>query len=175
MVRTKLPDHAIEAFRHVLTAVPGATLDVVGDGYMREHLERRRPPGVTFHGFISETRKQALLDRTDLLLMPGTREGWGITVMEAGAHGVPAVAYDVPGLRDAVVDGESGVLTRPAPAAMAAAVVSLLNDLPRAARLSVGASARARHFTWDRAAASLLAVIEARVPDRIPSGVGSQS
>lgn len=161
MVRTKRPDHALEAFKRVAALRPGATLDIIGDGYLRRRLERNPVLGVTFHGFVPEATKHAILDRAHLMLMPGTREGWGITVMEAAGHGVPSVAYDVPGLRDAVVDGQTGVLTAPTSGAMARAALSLLDDPARWDRLSAAGAARAREYTWARAATSLLQVIEA--------------
>lgn len=161
MARTKRPDHALEAYRRIAALRPGSTLDMIGVGYMRPQLERNGAGGVTFHGFLPESAKHALLAQAHLMLMPGTREGWGITVMEAAGHGVPSVAYDVPGLRDAVVDGETGVLTAPEPVAMARAALSLLDDPARWERLSAAGAARAREYTWDRAATSLLQVIEA--------------
>ena len=124
-------------------AISTASLDVVGTGYMLDKLRSMSLPRVRLHGFVEESEKHALLAQTHLLLVPGTREGWGIVAIEAAAHGVPAVAYDVPGLRDAVVDGETGVLVTATPEALAEAAVSLLRDPQRWEYMSHQARLRA--------------------------------
>ncbi|MEA2647083.1 MAG: hypothetical protein QOE92_2166 [Chloroflexota bacterium] len=159
LVRTKRPGDAIEAFATIATALPGAAMDVVGAGYLDAELRAVAPAGVRFHGHVSEQTKEAILAAADLVLCPGTREGWGIVVMEAAAFGVPVIAYDIPGLRDAVVDGQTGVLTAPAPAAMAAAAIDLLADPPAWGALARGARQRALAHTWKRSADDLMTVL----------------
>jgi glycosyltransferase involved in cell wall biosynthesis len=156
LVRTKRPQDAIRAFAKIRVAFPGATLDVVGDGYLRQPLCEQSSPGVTFHGFVTDQAKTALMARADLLLLPGTREGWGIVAIEAGLNRLPTVAYNVPGLRDAVVDGETGVLTAPDPDALGAAAVELLRDSGRWAAQASSARRRATASTWERAADGLM-------------------
>jgi glycosyltransferase involved in cell wall biosynthesis len=63
-----------------------------------------------------------------ILLMASVREGWGLAVTEANACGTPAVVYDVPGLRDAVRDGETGLVVSPYPEAMSYGMTRLLKD-----------------------------------------------
>ncbi len=156
MVRTKRPEDALAAQSLIREHLPGATLEMVGTGYLRARLAARDLPGVTFRGAVPESQKRSLLARSDLLLLPGTREGWGIVAMEAAAHGVPVIAYDIPGLRDSVVDGVTGVLVSPKPEAMADAARALLSDPVRWRLLRVAARERAMEFTWERAAKDLL-------------------
>jgi glycosyltransferase involved in cell wall biosynthesis len=160
LVRTKRPGDAIEAFHHIRERHPGATLDVIGDGYMRGPLAAEAGPGVTLHGPVPEADKHAVLEQLDVLLLPGTREGWGIVAIEAGVHGVPVVAYDVPGLRDSVLSGVNGVIVPPNPRAMAAAALALLGDPGRWATLAAGGRARAREHSWDRTAEELWAALQ---------------
>ncbi len=156
LVRTKRPGDAISAFALIRNRIPSATLDLVGGGYLRAQLAARRQPGVTIHGPLSEPEKRSLLAQTDLLLLPGTREGWGIVAMEAAAYGVPVIAYDIAGLRDAVVNGMTGVLVRPNSAALATAACQVLADPPLWRRLSAAARERAVTLSWDRCAQDLL-------------------
>ena len=121
----KRPDHAIEAFRLVSRAIPEARLWVVGDGPMRRHLERTAPPGVTFFGRVNEEAKRELMARAHAILATSVREGWGLVVTEAAAVGTPAIAYDLPGLRDSV-GASGGVLVAANPQDLAAGVVDLL-------------------------------------------------
>lgn len=160
MVRTKRPLDAISAYQHVRASLPESTLDVAGEGYLLGTVRRHATPGVTVHGWVDAGRKRRLLAAADVLLAPGTREGWGIVVLEAAAHGVPAVAYDIPGLRDSVLQAQTGYLVPAYPGAMAAGVTALLREPGRWGAFSAAAWARAREHTWERSAASLLSVVE---------------
>jgi glycosyltransferase involved in cell wall biosynthesis len=169
LVRTKRPRDAIRAFSQIRAAFPAATLDVVGDGYLRDELRRLQAPGVTIHGFVPEEIKAAFLSRASLLLLPGTREGWGIVAIEAGLHGLPTIAYNVPGLRDAVVDGATGSLTACDPDALGAAGLALLQDPERWRRYSQASLERAAQYTWERAAGDLFALLSnVRHADVVP-------
>ena len=59
---------------------------------------------------MSEDEKIRLLRAAWANLFPSPKEGWGITVVEAGACGTPSLASDSPGLRDSVRHGETGFL-----------------------------------------------------------------
>jgi len=45
-----------------------------------------------------------------ILLHPASWEGWGLVITEAAVRGTPAIGFDVPGVRDAIVDSETGLL-----------------------------------------------------------------
>ena len=159
LVRTKRPMDAVAAFGELRAAFPGATLDVMGDGYLRGDLASAAHEGVVVHGWVGDMAKHDLLSRADLMLIPGTREGWGIIAMEAALYGVPVVAYDIPGLRDAVVDGATGALTARTPHALAEAAVAILRSPALRVELSQAARTRALEFTWTRTAATLLGAL----------------
>jgi glycosyltransferase involved in cell wall biosynthesis len=163
LVRTKRPDHAVRAHALVRKQVPNATLWLVGDGYMRSKLERMAAPGTHFFGHVDEAQKLDLMGRAHLLLMPGVREGWGLVVIEANARGTPAVGYDIPGLRDSIRDGVTGVIVEPDPARLAAAAVSLISEPKRLQELSRNASSYAETFSWDVTARDVLDLVEKRV------------
>jgi len=73
-------------------------------------MEQNMNDFVEFLGGVSEEDKIALLDRAWVYVTASSREGWGLTVTEANACGTPAIAYNVPGLRDSVVNGTTGLL-----------------------------------------------------------------
>jgi glycosyltransferase involved in cell wall biosynthesis len=159
LVKQKRAEDALAAFQLIQARVPDAELDVIGDGYLRSRLERMHVPGARIHGFVSESEKGRLLDSADLMLIPATREGFGIIAIEAALHGIPVVAYDVNGLRDSVSNGVSGVLCSPSAQAMADSATRILND--DAARRSMSAAGRewALQFTWQRAAHAVMRVL----------------
>jgi glycosyltransferase involved in cell wall biosynthesis len=88
--------------------VTGGRLLIVGDGPQRARLQVLAGPGVTFTGRVSEADKHRLLCAAWLLLHPAIIEGWGIVVAEAAVRGTPAIGFRVPGLRDSVLDGQTG-------------------------------------------------------------------
>jgi glycosyltransferase involved in cell wall biosynthesis len=154
--RYKGVDLVIRAFARV--ARPDATLQIAGTGDHRPELERLVASldlreRVAFLGFVDEEHKLALLRRAWALVFASPKEGWGMTNLEAAACGTPVIASDSPGLRESVVDGETGLLVRHGDtAAMVAAMerIAASADLVR----TMGARGRqfAEGFTWDRAA-----------------------
>jgi glycosyltransferase involved in cell wall biosynthesis len=86
-------------------------------------------------------------------VLTSPKEGWGISNLEAAACGTPTVASDAPGLRDSVVDGETGFLVPHGNTAVLADRLALLLAEPELrARLAAGARQFALRFTWNRAA-----------------------
>ncbi|MCK4545199.1 glycosyltransferase family 4 protein, partial [candidate division WOR-3 bacterium] len=65
---------------------------------------------ILFTGYVSQERKVKLLQKAYLSIYPSLIEGWGLVNIEANACGTPVVASNVPGLRDSVNIGRSGLL-----------------------------------------------------------------
>src|SRR5262249_28984955 len=130
---SKRYDDAIRALAILRRSVPSATLTIAGEGRDRTRLEQLAAelglePAVAFPGRSSEVEKNALLTAADVLVGCSVREGWGLTVTEAARRGTPSVAYDIPGFRDSIADGATGLLTAAHPAALAASVARMLGD-----------------------------------------------
>jgi len=139
--------------------VTGGRLVIAGDGPARPRLEAMAGPGVEFAGWVSEQDKHRLLCAAWLLMHPALIEGWGIVVAEAAIRGTPAVAFDVPGLRDSVVHGQTGLLVR-TEAEFASAWASLALDGRRREQLGRAARARALRQHWPAAVDGFAAVAE---------------
>ncbi|MEU6353817.1 glycosyltransferase family 4 protein [Streptomyces sp. NPDC047072] len=129
--------------------VTGGRLVIVGDGPERAALEQLAGPGVEFTGHVSEAEKHRLLCEAWLLLHPSAVEGWGLVVTEAASRKTPTIAFDVPGLRDSVVDGETGVLAR-GESSFAAAWCTLALSGHRRELMGKAARDRAARYRWDR-------------------------
>ncbi|MPY54943.1 glycosyltransferase family 4 protein [Streptomyces acidicola] len=147
--------------------VTGGRLVIVGDGPERARLERLAGPGVEFTGHVSEAEKHRLLCAAWLLLHPSAVEGWGLVVTEAAARETPAIAFDVPGLRDSVVDGETGVLAE-GESSFAAAWCALALSTDRRALMGKAARERAGRFRWDHTVRQFRAVAAEAVRDWVP-------
>jgi len=130
--------------------VVGGTLVIAGDGPERAHLEAMAGPGVVFTGRVTEEEKHRLMCAAWLLLHPALIEGWGIVVAEAAIRGTPAVGFDVPGLRDSVVDGQTGrlVVTE---GELASAWASLALNHEARAIMGDAARERAERLHWSAA------------------------
>lgn len=125
----------------------GGRLVIAGEGPDRARIEAMPGPGVTVAGRVSKEHKEALLDAAWLLVHPAMVEGWGLVVMEAAARSTPALAFDAPGLRDSIVDGETGVLAR-SEDDLVRAWVALSSDRPERERMGAAACERATRFSW---------------------------
>ena len=125
-------------------AAAGLALVIAGDGPLRE-----RVPGA--RGFVPHDELQQLYARAAVVVCPSRREGFGVACLEAMAHGRPVVATRVGGLRDLVVDGETGLVVPPRDVgALRAALERLLADRGLRHRLGAAGRERARrHFSWD--------------------------
>jgi len=137
-------------------------LVVAGTGDRRAHLEReaRRlglgDGAVRFAGFVSEDEKRELLQRAWVHTITSEKEGWGISNIEAAACGTPTVASDVPGLRDSVRDGETGLLVPHGDvAALSRAIRTLIEDGELRARMGGAARRLAETLSWDRTSRAL--------------------
>jgi glycosyltransferase involved in cell wall biosynthesis len=132
--------------RHVV----GGTLVIAGDGPERPRLEAMAGPGVVFTGRVSDQEKHRLMCSAWLFLHPALIEGWGIVVAEAAIRGTPAVAFDVPGVRDSVMHGQTGVLVT-TEGQFASAWASLAIDHRRREQLGQAARTRALQLHWSAA------------------------
>jgi phosphatidylinositol alpha-1,6-mannosyltransferase len=161
-------DVVLAALPEVRRAVPDVLWVVVGDGPQRAALERRAAElgvasSVRFAGAVDAGERDRWLDRAQAFVMPSRvpadgigGEGFGIAYVEAGAHGLPVLAGDRGGARDAVRDGETGLLVDPTdPAAVARGLVALLTDPALSARLGAAGEARARELAWPRITAEV--------------------
>ena len=153
----------IERLFDVVEAVPGLTLDVVGEGDHRPDLEaeieRRGLRGrVELHGYVDNPRKAELYGRAWVNLTASASEGWSLTVMEAALCGTPSVALAVGGLTESIVDGETGFLARD-DRDLVERAREVVERPELRERLGAAAERRARTFTWDRSAARFLEIL----------------
>ena len=164
--RYKSIDHLLRALPRVIDRFPDLRVSIVGEGDDRSRLEAisrelKVEGHVTFTGFVTEERKVELLRQMWVKIATSSKEGWGLTVLEANACGTPVIASDVPGLRDAVKHGETGLLYPYGDIEkLAAAIITVLGDQALRERLRGSALRWAAEFSWDKAAQRTLEVIE---------------
>jgi len=151
--RYKGHDALIDAWPRVVHAVPDAQLVIAGDGNDRARLEARAAgqPSIVFTGFLSDARRQALLDEAAMLVSISTGEGFGLAAVEAASCGVPVVALKGTVTEELFPGGSGHVLLESAePGPLADALVALLTDRERARAIGAAGRQRVRDaFTTD--------------------------
>jgi glycosyltransferase involved in cell wall biosynthesis len=159
LVPHKRPHLLLDLAQSLAETRPGLKLHIVGDGpeapALKAAISARGLDGtVIAHGYVAENVKAALVARADLHLSTSQGEGWGLSVIEAAALGVPTVAYDVDGLRDAVRDGATGWLVRDGDdlAAVVERALKELDDPAQRERTAAECRRWAAEFDWARTA-----------------------
>ena len=158
-------DHLILAFKKVLANIPNARLIIVGSGDYLEPLKvlSRRldiSEKVAFTGYVSIEEKVEYLRRSHVAVYPSLKEGWGLTNIEANACGTAVIAANVPGLRDSVVDGETGYLYQYGNVnELAGKLEKILSDEATRINLEKGGLKWAGKFNWDSAAEEFLKLL----------------
>jgi D-inositol-3-phosphate glycosyltransferase len=175
-------DLAIDA----IAAVPAAIrpdLVIAGDassdyaGYTDDLVARATAHGihdsVRFVGPQSRVKLAALLREAAVVLVPSHSETFGLVALEGAASGVPVIAAAAGGLREAIVNQNTGiVLDSRDPAVWADAIAEVVSSAELRERLSRAARERAEQFNWPHSADGLVTVYNSLVrpgaPDLLP-------
>jgi glycosyltransferase involved in cell wall biosynthesis len=154
----KSVETAIDALPKISAQIPDVKMVIIGAGDHLPHLKKRvadlqLEDRVEFPGFVSVSAKVDYLRRSHLSVYPSLKEGWGLTNIEANACGTPVLAARVPGLRDSVDEGVSGLLFEHGNVDQFAwKAVKILSDSECRHKLEKGALAHAAKFSWDNTA-----------------------
>jgi len=149
----------------------GFAIDVIGRGPAGAALAAAigSVPGlaeaVRLHGFLADRDKRDVVSGSLLHLNTSQGEGWGLCVLEAAALGVPTVAYDVEGLRDAVRDGETGWLVKDGEqlADVVERAAKELADEDRREQVAARCRDWAARLSWDRSTGRMAELVGACV------------
>ena len=159
--------HLIDAAHLIVREVPDARFVILGEGELREHLEKQvRDYHLEKHVLLPGFRTDVLgcLKGFDIFAMSSVTEGLGTSLLDAMACARPTVATSVGGIPEVVKDAETGLLVPPRDhRAMAQAIVTLLKDPDRRHRMGEAGLKRVRgRFTVERMVAET-AKVYARV------------
>lgn len=157
---------AIEALPSILQEIPDAQYWIAGEGDYRPALEemiRRKglSDRVRLLGYMDGPEKLTMMGKTRVLVYTSPKEGWGLSVIEANAMGIPAVASDSPGLRESVRHEETGFLVPHGDVpALAKRLSELLSDDALWGRMGQAGIEWASRFNWDRMATETEELLE---------------
>ncbi len=157
-------DLLIDAFPEILKKVPNARLVVAGWGteapqisdiIMKNGFRR----SVELLGPVSEREKRILLQKSWVMVNPSLHEGWGITVIEANYYGTPTVAFNVPGLSDAIKDNVTGFLCKNNKEFVEKITLLMQKKILRE-KMGKKAQVWAKLLTWDKASKNSLSLMK---------------
>lgn len=169
--RFKGVHYLIRAMKRAVKEIPNVKLSIIGKGDLEyeNYLKKltkdlNLAEHITFYEFgfrESLERKIEIMQDAWLLAFPSIREGFGLAVVEANACGTPAVATDVPGLRDTVRNNETGILVPPKDVdALAKAMVEVLTNDELRVSLSKKCLKHSKLFDWDKTADQMLLLLK---------------
>lgn len=151
----KRVDLVLQALARLVSRGIDAELRIGGDGDQLPALRAEAArlgleSHVRFLGFITDDQKLEQLRHAWLHVLTSPKEGWGIANLEAAACATPTIASDAPGLRESVVDGETGLLVPHGDVeALTEAIEALLVDHPRRRQMGENARRFAERFSWE--------------------------
>lgn len=175
----KRVDLVLQAMARLRSQIPEVRLVIVGDGSATKALRgQAQELGVAdivdFLGFVDASLKVMLLQKAHVLANTSEKEGWGLTVLEGAACATPTVASNVPGLRDSVCDGETGVLVPHGDVdALTKALAKMLLEPEYREAMAQKAREWALRFRWKTGADDMQQVLEAAIEGRPVTGLKS--
>jgi glycosyltransferase involved in cell wall biosynthesis len=162
-------DEILDVLPVVLAEMPDIAYVAVGDGSDRRRLQAKaRALGLAdstvFPGYVSESEKLDFYRLADVFVMPSRLEGFGYVFLEALATGVPVIASKVDGSREAVRNGDWGILVDPAdPVELSSAIRSALE------KPSVPDRSELDFFSWNSFERRCHAALGSLGPGRRPA------
>ncbi|MDI6766327.1 MAG: glycosyltransferase family 4 protein [Bacteroidota bacterium] len=162
-------DHLLRAFVIVKEKIPNIKLVIIGDGDYRKTLENIAKDigineSVQFTGYVDENEKVKLLQKVWFMVNTSSKEGWGLTVIESNACGTTVIGSNVPGLRDAIKDRETGLLYEFGNISqLADKMLLLLMDQTLRDELAKNAHSWSKTFEWDVVASQTIDLLKDRL------------
>lgn len=165
--KTKGIEDAIRSVSLVSKEFPKIKLWIVGKGSDEyEAVLRKQIAGlklgnrIELLGYVSEKDKEKLLEKAHILIAPSIKEGWGLTIHEAGAKATPAIVYNVAGLRDVVKPNVNGIICKNnSPEDLAENIKYLFKNNKAYLKLQKGAISEREKHSWENTIRALLEII----------------
>lgn len=159
-------DHLIKAVPMIQKEFSNIYVSIAGSGDTEEELhkltkEQGLENSITFHGFVDEEEKIDLYQRSWVFVNPSIKEGWGLTVIEANACGTPAIAYDVPGLKESIKNEFSGLLVDSLDIQhLSQRIIEFFQNEELRNNLSRNAVKWSQKFSWEKSSMLFLDLLE---------------
>lgn len=152
LVWQKAYDDLLKAFARVVAVFPNYRLVIAGTGPLEQDLRQLAKDlsidqQVDWVGSVPQDRLRVMLRESQLFVMSSVSEGFAKALVEALACGLPVVATDVGGAKEAVI-GAGAVVPAKDPAAFADAVCELLGDADKRSSAAASAVIASKRYGW---------------------------
>ncbi len=97
----------------VFNSIPHLKLTLLGDGPLRQKLVKIAKSNIAFHPMVPNIQVFKFLKKIDFLILPSTKEPWGLVVEEALYCGIPVIVSQNCGAKDLITHGENGYIFNP--------------------------------------------------------------
>jgi glycosyltransferase involved in cell wall biosynthesis len=148
----------VKAFEYAKSAIPELQMKIIGNasGKYGENVLRyiKSSPykqDIKYLGKVSDEQKTEVMQKSHVFLCTSIKEGWGLVVSENASQGTPTVAYNVDGLRDSIINGKTGILTKKTPSELANGIKELMNNDHKYCIIKDKAYAWSKTMTFDQA------------------------
>ena len=158
-------DILIKAFKEVLIQIGNAKLIIAGIGPSFDDLKiLTKKLGlekyIDFRGYVTDDERKRLLGKSWVMVQPSSFEGWGITVTEANASGTPVIASNTAGLKDSVIDGQTGLLVEAGSVGELVRIMVALTEMDGfRERISANAYEFAKKYSWSGSSNNFLYIM----------------
>lgn len=131
-------EYILDAAPEILEKFPNVKLMFVGDGILRESLQKHAErlgiaDRVIFTGLVDPGEIPAMIKAMDMVVHSSLREGLARVLPQSLLSAKPVVTFDIDGAREVVIEGETGFLVEPGSIdGLADAIIRALSDMPRA-------------------------------------------
>ena len=154
LTKVKGPNQAILAYNLIHQKLPNYRLIIAGSGKYLKSLKKlvknfKLTSKITFTGHVNETKKIKILRNSKIILIPSIREGWGLVAIEAMSQGCVPIAYNVPGLKDSIINNRTGILTEKTPETLADSAIKILTNNSLAGKLAKNGVEHSKKYSWD--------------------------
>lgn len=159
----------IKAFEEAKKTIPELKMIIAGGGslaYLKKTkkviFQSQFQKDIAYLGKVSLEKKIELMRKSHLILVTSLREGWGLIVTEANSQGTPAIVYDVPGLRDAVWNGETGIVCKKNnPTELSKEIVEIFKNNEKYQKLQKRALESSREINFDKSYREFFDIVRA--------------
>ena len=149
----------------LLPRFPNLQLHIVGSGDQFNDIQAsikklKLCAHIHMHGYVPNHVKVKLMQQAWLSILLSTKEGFGLTIPEAACCSTPTIAFDVPGVRQAIVHNKTGVLIKDGDvSSLVQSLYGLLNDYKQIEQLGIKAHDHYSDYTWENAAQQFIDLI----------------
>ncbi|VVB96467.1 Trehalose synthase [uncultured archaeon] len=166
LIKEKNVDILLEAIGRIKNTIPNIKCLIIGDGPEKDQLVRlatglKIQDNVKFSGFLEYDEVISYIKSSRVFVLPSSREGFGIVVIEAFACGVPVVTVKCEqNAASLLVSEDTGIVVNPDVKDIINAVLKLITDTELRKRMSMSALDTAKKYEWDIIAMQLAKVYE---------------